>query len=510
MAKKIVIKSGDTLSGLAKIHNTNVNDLLRANPNISDPNVIVAGASLNLPTVPALSPAQESPQDISVSSGAPYIIKSGDTLSKLASERGTTIAELMRINPDITNPNLIYEGKSINLPGGGSASGGALTKSGVPDYSGITTIEDANATINADQEADKASFVSEDEPPVRKTTDQIIADIRESVTPETEKPELVSFTESFKEFRTEYGVVDLEDQLNKLKAQEDELFATKRTRIRGEKGKTVASNVIAGRVGEVEAQENERIGVIQRSIANVTNQLNMKYNVINTLMKTTELDYNTAVASYDKEMANNISMFNAARNIEESEKTELERERDNARSNAQIAINAITASGTTYDELSADEQANLTKLGVQSGLGAGFFSTVLKTSAGKDILTTIVSADDTKVTILYKDGTTKTISTGLPAKVTPADKITDDQKITASKTIASNQLKGLAGEDKDVSPEDWAEQRQLWIDNTPYKGSDFDDFFRSFIDPTHPQDYAGFETYKPGFIKKSAIELQAE
>lgn len=43
------IKSGDTLGAIAAANKTTVADILKANPNISDPNKISAGASLNLP-----------------------------------------------------------------------------------------------------------------------------------------------------------------------------------------------------------------------------------------------------------------------------------------------------------------------------------------------------------------------------------------------------------------------------------------------------------------------------
>ena len=37
-------------------------------------------------------------------------------MSKLAVANGTTVAELMKANPNITNPNLIYAGKTLNIP----------------------------------------------------------------------------------------------------------------------------------------------------------------------------------------------------------------------------------------------------------------------------------------------------------------------------------------------------------------------------------------------------------
>lgn len=46
-----------------------------------------------------------------------YTIKSGDTLSGIAQKYGTNVDTLMSLNPYITNANLIYAGKTLNLPG---------------------------------------------------------------------------------------------------------------------------------------------------------------------------------------------------------------------------------------------------------------------------------------------------------------------------------------------------------------------------------------------------------
>lgn len=45
-----------------------------------------------------------------------YTVKSGDSLSLIARANGTTIATLMRLNPDIQDANKIYPGQQINLP----------------------------------------------------------------------------------------------------------------------------------------------------------------------------------------------------------------------------------------------------------------------------------------------------------------------------------------------------------------------------------------------------------
>lgn len=45
-----------------------------------------------------------------------YTIKSGDTLSGIAQKYNTSVSTLMGLNPYIKNANLIYAGKSLNLP----------------------------------------------------------------------------------------------------------------------------------------------------------------------------------------------------------------------------------------------------------------------------------------------------------------------------------------------------------------------------------------------------------
>lgn len=58
-----------------------------------------------------------------------YTIKSGDTLSGIASKYGTDVSTLMSLNPYIKNANLIYAGKTLNLPGQQQATQNTATQS---------------------------------------------------------------------------------------------------------------------------------------------------------------------------------------------------------------------------------------------------------------------------------------------------------------------------------------------------------------------------------------------
>lgn len=419
-------------------------------------------------------------QYITPTSSSSYIIKRGDTLSGLARQHGTTVNELMRLNPNISNPNLIYAGKSLNIPG--RQDSGVNNTNNASNYSQVNSEEEAFEAINDNQEEDVKNLNDKEEPEERRTVKDIMEEIEEATKPSVDRPQAPDYTQTFEDYREEYGVTGLENQLNDLRAQEQELMDIKNKRIAAERGKTVATNVIAGRIGEVERQENERLAVVQRSISNVTNQLNTKYNIVDSLMKTEQMDYNTATAQYDKEMSNNIAMFNAARGIEEYEKAEYEKQLDNARASAQIILNAYSKSGITHDTLSNTEKTNLTKLGVQSGLGADFFINALKTGGDKEILTTIVAPDKTKATILYKDGTTKVISTGITAKEPTTPTLTKaeqkEQEMISNRQVIIEDVSYITGADGKVDPKKMKALRQDIALNNPELLTWFDKAFQ--------------------------------
>lgn len=51
-----------------------------------------------------------------------YTVRSGDTLSGIATRHGVSLSALTAANPQIRNPNLIHPGQKINIPGGGKSS----------------------------------------------------------------------------------------------------------------------------------------------------------------------------------------------------------------------------------------------------------------------------------------------------------------------------------------------------------------------------------------------------
>jgi len=84
--------------------------------------------------------------------GAPasgYTVKSGDTLWDIAKARGISLQSLIAANPQISNPDLIYPGQNINIPGGGSSPAPVSPSSSAGPVVGIENNPGANG--NAQQ-----------------------------------------------------------------------------------------------------------------------------------------------------------------------------------------------------------------------------------------------------------------------------------------------------------------------------------------------------------------------
>lgn len=112
----VTVRAGDTLSHIAQRCGVTVNGILRANPSITNPNLIRPGQVIILPgaTLPN-NPTTDY-----------YYVQRGDTLKGIAIRFHTTVDELLRLNPQITNPNLIVTGQRLVVPhpttGGGSTN----------------------------------------------------------------------------------------------------------------------------------------------------------------------------------------------------------------------------------------------------------------------------------------------------------------------------------------------------------------------------------------------------
>ncbi len=112
------VRSGDSMSAIAARHNVALNALIKANPQVKNPNLIYPGQSLNIPgRKDDFVPAPSTPSGTSANGATSYTVRSGDTMSGIAARHGVTLAALVAANRHITNANLIYPGQKLTIPG---------------------------------------------------------------------------------------------------------------------------------------------------------------------------------------------------------------------------------------------------------------------------------------------------------------------------------------------------------------------------------------------------------
>ena len=107
-----IVMRGDTLKALANRFGTSMEVLISLNAEITNANVIYEGQRMIVPSgsgVPSTPPP---------ASGQSYTVQRGDTLRKIADRLNTNVDAILKVNPQIYNPNLIYTGQVINLPAG--------------------------------------------------------------------------------------------------------------------------------------------------------------------------------------------------------------------------------------------------------------------------------------------------------------------------------------------------------------------------------------------------------
>jgi len=109
-----VVARGDTLKALAARFGSTVDSILASNPSITNVNLIYEGQRL---TIYATSTTPPPPPP----SGQTYYVKKGDILRKIAEKFNTTVDTILKVNTQISNPNLIYVGQAITIPAGVSS-----------------------------------------------------------------------------------------------------------------------------------------------------------------------------------------------------------------------------------------------------------------------------------------------------------------------------------------------------------------------------------------------------
>jgi hypothetical protein len=240
--------------------------------------------------------------------------------------------------------------------------------------------------------------------PQIQTPSQIAADLQKSgLLPTGQAPTAPNLVDTYKQLQDQAGVDKIQAAITDFKAQQDEIAAQLRTNTAAEQGKPVAQNVIEGRVSEETRNSQEQYDFVSRQLSRKQDEMQAALGNIQTIMSLTQQDYQNASASYDRQFNQAVSVINLVRGIQQDQKTDQQRAIDNARANAQIFVNSITAGNLDVNSLPADQRANLNRMEAQAGLPIGFFSAIRKDPKA-DIIATNSSGGQIQVLMRNPDG----------------------------------------------------------------------------------------------------------
>jgi LysM repeat protein len=144
-----VIQRGDNLFRIALRFGTTVQAIAQLN-GIVNPSLIYAGTTIRIPggaaqpatptrvPLPTATAGTVTASPVPLPTATPvsgatttYVVQRGDTLARIALRNNTTVANLVTLN-NIVNPNLIYVGQRLIVPGAGQGGGPVSTQEVAP------------------------------------------------------------------------------------------------------------------------------------------------------------------------------------------------------------------------------------------------------------------------------------------------------------------------------------------------------------------------------------------
>ncbi|MDD0857560.1 LysM peptidoglycan-binding domain-containing protein [Arthrobacter alpinus] len=115
-SQSYIVKSGDTLSGIASKHKVSLGSIFSLN-GLNGSSVIHPGQKIKVGgTAQAATPSAPSTAAPTATTSGKYTIKSGDTLGAIAAKHGVSLSALASAN-GITVNGVIYPGKVLTIPG---------------------------------------------------------------------------------------------------------------------------------------------------------------------------------------------------------------------------------------------------------------------------------------------------------------------------------------------------------------------------------------------------------
>ena len=135
------VKSGDTLSGIAAKHGMSLSDLLKVN-DISASKPIFPGAKIKVSGGSSASSSAPKSNAAPKANSSTYTVKSGDTLSGIATGHNMKLAALLDLNPEYSSSSPLKIGAKLKVSGSSVAPSGEVKKQKIGNTFAGRTYED--------------------------------------------------------------------------------------------------------------------------------------------------------------------------------------------------------------------------------------------------------------------------------------------------------------------------------------------------------------------------------
>lgn len=341
-----------------------------------------------------------------------------------------------------------------------------------------------------------------------KSDEQILAETKQALTgnlpPQPTAPNLVS---TYQGFLASTGVNDLNTQAASLKSQIAAVQSTLEAQKANEEGQpaNVTLGVISGRETEETRQAQVKLDSLNLQLGVVTDQINTQMSNINTLMQLTEQDYQNASTAWQNEFNINAKVYDAfTTNVQNRNSLALEVQKA-AATNLQTFVNLLTSGNIQYNQLSPDQQLQITQMETQAGLPAGTISQIqmspkdrlLYTSSYRGQVTAIVQGTDGQLT-------TQTFGTPAPLSGTSGQKAIESE-LQPQFAAALQKVASSGNNQGHVDPANWNAALDDWVSQGG-SSKTFIDTFKQYTDPNRKD----FETAYGISLQQRGITPSAE
>lgn len=327
-------------------------------------------------------------------------------------------------------------------------------------------------------------------------------------------PEAPKYVDMYKDMREQFGVTELEQSMAWYKdmIRREELLLNQQKNYMREQ--PVRLGVIEGRVDKATRDRQEQVQWYSNELSRVSDMAQGAYTQIQMIMQLTQMDYETAKDSYQTEFNTRMSVYKAVTD-------QFNADRAFASTQWSMMASYISKGQMTWDSMSKDQKAQITKYETMMGLPVGFMSN-LKMEAGANVIATSTRVDpngNTYSDIIYKDasgatkvqhvllGRTKTSGGGgggltyaqqkelYEASVFEKTKSEFNNAFEKGYKVVDTgyqtQQQPVKGADGKVAPATYKELRAEWVQKN-LDGEKFDELYaQKYVNESHWWDYGG-------------------